>query len=131
MDLAGKIDWIADSVDEATRTLKIRARAPNESGLLKAFTFGTAQVVVREAVAVVVPSEAVHWEGCCHIVFVRDKDYLKKDIPKLFHVRKVRPGVQDDLRTELIAGILPGEVIATTGSEALRVELLKGYLGKG
>ena len=64
-------------------------------------------------------------------MFVRNKGFLKKDAPKLFAVRKVRLGVKAGETTEIIAGLLPGEVIATKGSDALRAELLKGNLGEG
>jgi hypothetical protein len=33
--------------------------------------------------------------------------------------------------TEIIAGVLPGEVVATTGSDVLRAQLLKNNLGAG
>ncbi|MFO0965018.1 MAG: hypothetical protein U0793_05440 [Gemmataceae bacterium] len=77
------------------------------------------------------PSEAIHWEGDCHIVFVRDKDYLKPGAPKVFHVRTVRPGVRNGDFTEIIAGVLPGEVIASRIAAILRSELLKNRLGEG
>jgi cobalt-zinc-cadmium efflux system membrane fusion protein len=64
-------------------------------------------------------------------VFVRDKNFLHEGAPKVFHVRKVRPGARDDKYTEIIAGVLPGEVVATKGSGTLRGELLKNNLGEG
>ncbi len=81
--------------------------------------------------AILVPSSAVHWEGCCFVVFVRDKNYLKKGSFKVFHTRSVRPGVVLGDKTEILAGLLPGEVVVTEGSAALRAELLKGNLGAG
>ena len=77
------------------------------------------------------PSEAVQWEGDCHIVFVRDKDYLGKGAFKVFHTRTVRPGASDGGNTEIIAGVLPGESVVTQGSGVLRSELLKNALGEG
>ena len=131
-EIGGTIDWIADTIDEKTRTVKLRAQVKNDSGHIKAFSFGTGRIVLRETPhAVVIPNDAVHSDGCCQIVFVRDKDFLKQDAPKLFHVRKVRLGVKSGESTEIIAGLLSGEVVATKGSEALRVELLKGNLGAG
>lgn len=131
-ELEGRIDWIADTVDEKTRTLKVRAQVVDDSRKIKAFTFGAGRVVLRETPnAIVVPNTAIHSDGCCQIVFVRDKNFLNKDSPKLFHVRKIRSGVRMAETTEVIAGLLPGEVVATSGSEALRVELLKGNLGDG
>ena len=95
-------------------------------------TFGTGEIILREAPeAVVVPSEAVQWDGSCFVVFVRDKNYFAKDHPKLFHTRSVRPGVTKDGRTEIIAGLLPGEVVATQGSSVLRSQILKNNLGGG
>jgi cobalt-zinc-cadmium efflux system membrane fusion protein len=49
----------------------------------------------------------------------------------VFYARSVRPGARDGKQTEIIAGLLPGEVVATTGSASLRSELLKSNLGEG
>ncbi len=130
-EVQGTVAWISTSVDEKTRLVKVRANLANAEGLLRASTFGQGQVVLREEKdAIVVPNEAVHWEGDCFVVFVRDKNFLEKDAPKVFHVRKVRIGVKDAENTEVIAGVLPGEVIATKGSGTLRAELLKNNLGE-
>lgn len=131
-DIVGSLSWISTSIDDRTRTLKVRVDVPNANGRLRANAFGTGRIVLREeARAVVVPSEAVHWDGCCHIVFVRDKNYLDPAAPKFFHVRKVRLGVKADGNTEIIVGLLPGEVIATKNSVVLEAQLLKSNLGAG
>ncbi len=128
----GKITWISTEADHKTRTVKVRACLDNGDGRLRANTFGSGKVVLREeSQAIVVPNSAVHWEGCCHIVFIRDKDYLKDGAPKVFHVRTVRPGAKDEKNTEIIAGALRGEIVATKGSAALRAQLLKNNLGEG
>lgn len=131
----GKVAWVSPAVDEKTRTVPVRVELPNPDGRHHARTFGTAQIVVREEPkAVVVPSEAVHWEGDCHVVFVRDKNFDQSEY-KVFHVRKVRPGAKNVTPsgsvTEIIAGVLPGELVATTNSGILRGELLKNNLGAG
>ncbi|HUY32378.1 MAG TPA: efflux RND transporter periplasmic adaptor subunit [Pirellulales bacterium] len=131
-EITGSLSWISTSVDEPTRTVNVRVDLPNSSGLLRANTFGAGRIVLREEPrAVVVPSEAVHWDGCCHVVFVRDKHYLEPDAPKFFHIRQVRPGVKQDDGTELIAGLLPGEVVAAKNSVVLEAQLLKSNLGAG
>ena len=128
----GKINWISTAVDEKTRTVKVRAAIDNRGGAWKAFTFGVGEIVLREeSDAIVVPNEAVQWEGDCYVVFIRDKDYLLDDAPKLFHVRNVRLGAKDDRHTEILAGVAPGELVATAGSSILDAELLKGKLGEG
>lgn len=132
-DISGKLSWISTSADQETRMLEVRAELPNPDGLLRNEIFGAGVVVLREEPeAVVVPNEAVHWEGCCHVVFVRNKHYFESpESPKVFHVRPVRVGVKNDGSTEIIAGVLPGEVVVTTGSDVLRAQLLKNSLGEG
>lgn len=128
----GKLTWISSDVDSETRTVKVRGELPNEDAHLRNETFGTGEIILREEQdAILVPSSAVHWEGCCHVVFVRDKDYMQKGSYKVFHTRSVRPGVIMGDTTEMIAGLLPGEVVVTKGSGVLRAELLKGNLGAG
>jgi multidrug efflux pump subunit AcrA (membrane-fusion protein) len=132
-EVIGTVSWISTSVDPQTRLLAVRAELPNPNGHLRDKTFGLGQIVLREEPdAIVVPNEAVHWEGCCHVVFVRDKNFVDgEDTPKLFHVRSVRVGVRTDRYTEIVAGVWPGEIVATQGSDALRAELLKSNLGEG
>ena len=81
-EIKGAVGWISTSADDQTRTVKVRVELPNADGRLRANTFGSGRIVLREEPsAVVVPSEAVHSDGCCRIVFVRDKDYLKDGAP--------------------------------------------------
>lgn len=130
----GVVAWISPAADEKTRTVKVRADLPNPEGRLRAHTFGAGRIVLREeAHAVVVPREALHWDGDCHVVFVRDKHFSPQNAasPLVFHVRKVRPGAKDERHVELLAGVLPGEVVASKGSAVLRAELLKGNMGEG
>ena len=126
--------WISPQVDEARRTVRLRVDLPNPLGKHHANTFGTGRIVLRdEAQATLVPASAVHWEGCCHVVFVRNKDYATGF--KIFHVRKVRPGATIETpagpMAEILAGLLPGEIVATTNSGVMRSELLKNSLGDG
>lgn len=133
-EVQGTIAWISSSVDEKTRTVKVRADLGNAEGLLRANTFGTGRIILREEKkAVVVPNDAIQWEGDCHVVFVRDKNYdpQKADSLLVFHVRKVRPGARNDRYTEIAAGVLPHELVASKGSGVLRSELLKNNLGAG
>jgi multidrug efflux pump subunit AcrA (membrane-fusion protein) len=113
--------------------VRVRAELPNPDGGLLNETFGTGSIILRdEPKAITVPNEAVHWEGCCHVVFVRDKHYFDSpDSFKVFHVRSVRLGAKNDKVTEIIAGVLPGEVVATTGSDVISAQLLKNNLGEG
>ena len=130
--ITGAVNWISTSADDQTRTVKVRVELPNADGRLRANTFGSGRIVLREEPrAIVAPNEAIHSDGCCSVVFVRDKNYLKDGAPKFFHIRKVRLGFKDDEVTEIIAGLLPGEVIAGKNSTVLEAQLLKGNLGAG
>ncbi|XZE53531.1 efflux RND transporter periplasmic adaptor subunit [Planctomycetaceae bacterium SH139] len=131
--IEGQLDWISTGANQKTRMIEVRAALENPHGSLRDQTFGAGQVVLRESTdAIVIPSAAAHWEGCCQVVFVRDKNYFGgKDSPKLFHVRSVRLGATHQGNTEVIAGLLPGEVVAVSGSNVLRAQLLKNGLGAG
>jgi cobalt-zinc-cadmium efflux system membrane fusion protein len=130
--IEGSLAWISTAADDQTRTVKVRVNLPNENGRLRANIFGTGRIVLRdEPQAVVVPSEAVHWDGCCNVVFVRDKNFFNDGVPKFFHIRKVRLGVKEGDMTEIIAGLVPGEVIASKNSVVLEAQLLKSNLGAG
>ena len=121
--VTGKVTFVASELDGRTRTVKVRAEVDNDDRRLRAGSFGRGAVAVRDTEdAVVVPSASVHWEGCCHVVFVEKRDLL-------FETRKVIPGITEGRLTEIRAGLLPGEVIATTGSFLLKSEILKSRLG--
>jgi cobalt-zinc-cadmium efflux system membrane fusion protein len=121
----GKLTWISTAVDDDTRTLRVRSDIENPDGQFRAMTFGKAEITVRQTADVVaVPNEAIQWEGCCYVVFVR----LTADI---FQTRKVRLGVKDAVFREVLVGVLPGEVVVTTGSHVLKSEILKSNLGAG
>ncbi len=128
----GRISWISPTIDEHTRTLQVRVKLQNTDGKLRDGTFGTASIVLREEPrAVVVPREAVQSTSDAHFVFVRDRDYLEEGHPQVFHVRQVRIGASNEQFVELLAGALPGEVVATKGSGVLLAQLLKSNLGAG
>lgn len=133
IEISGRLVWISTTADPQTRMVTVRAELPNPKGQLRNETFGAGKIILRkEREAIVVPNGAIHWEGCCNVVFVRDRGFFdSKDSPKVFHVREVRLGARDSEYTEIIAGVLPGEVVATKGSDVLRAQLLKNNLGEG
>jgi cobalt-zinc-cadmium efflux system membrane fusion protein len=123
----GQIDWISTEVDQYARTLQVRAEVNNpsldsasaeqgERRLLRARPCGTGEIRIRDnPQAVVVPSEAVQFDGVSHIVFVRDGD--------LFRRCEVQPGATRDGQTEIVSGLKPGETVATVGSHVLKASL--------
>jgi cobalt-zinc-cadmium efflux system membrane fusion protein len=155
-EVSGVLDWVSTTADPVTRLVTVRAQlanpyqpssskkgsrtgpdgesVPNDAKIhLRNGTFGTGRIVLRkENQAILVPDQAVQWDGSCHVVFVRDKNYNPNDdSPKLFYPRPVRLGAQRGGMTEILAGLVLGEVIVTKGGGVLRGELLKNNLGAG
>lgn len=122
---AGQITWVSTKIDPRTRTLKARAEFENPEGLLKANMFGQASVQMRDNEQVlVVPKEAVQWDGCCNMVFVKENDTT-------FEPRKVRLGLAKEDLFEVRDGVREGEQVVVAGSFLLKTEILKGEIGAG
>lgn len=131
-EVTGKISWVSPAIDEQTRTLQVRVNLEQSDRKLRDKTFGTGKIILREEPhAIVVPREAVQSTNDAHFVFVRDKNYFKEGSPKFFHVRQVRVGARKEGSVELLAGVLPGEVVATKGSAVILAQLLRANLGAG
>jgi cobalt-zinc-cadmium efflux system membrane fusion protein len=123
----GKITWVSTHLDPATRTLKARAEISNESRLLRGNTFGRVQIVVRRGErAIVVPKEAVQWDGCCNLVFVKSK---VEDT--VFQPTQVHLGIDTGTGYETLSGVKNDDVLVTAGSYLLKTEILKGSIGAG
>ena len=123
----GTIDWISPTVDEKTRTVRVRGRVPNPGGVLRGGAFGGGEITVEPLRAgLVVPREAVQWEGCKYVVFVK----VTADGTTYFP-RKVTLGPRVDGYVEVLDGLDPGEEIAVAGSHVLKGELLKDRIGSG
>lgn len=121
----GRIAWISPRVDPRTRTLQARAEVANPDGTLRANAFGSAEILVHQREPlVVIPREAVQWDGCCNIAFVQKS-------ATEFAPRKLRLGgaVGDWLIVK--NGLEPDEPIVTQGSFLLKTEILKGSIGAG
>jgi len=130
--ITGRISWISPTIDPRTRTLQARVLLDNADGRLKDNTFGTGDILLRaEPNAVVVPRAAVQSTSDAKFVFVRDRDYFKPGSPKVFYPRQVRVGARDGQFVELLAGVLPGEVVATEGSAVILSQLQRSNLGAG
>lgn len=128
----GAIAWISPAIDEQTRTLQVRVNLTDSNSGLRDKTFGEGRILLRsEPKAIVVPKSAIQATADANFIFVRDKNFFDETSPKFFHVRQVRLGATEGDFVELLAGALPGEVIATTGSNVLLAHLLRSDLGAG
>lgn len=121
----GTLAWISAQMDPETRTVPARMEVKNAKRMLKANLFGKVAVTVRtEEAALAVPKAAVQWEGCHNVVFVPVG-------PGLYQTRKVELGCERGSDYEVVAGLLPGERVVTTGSFLMKTEILKTSIGAG
>ena len=121
----GRLTWVSTALDPRTRTLAARAELRNDDGRLPANAFGRAQVALSDRRdALMVPVEAVQWEGCCNVVF-------SPDGADAFRPRKVRLGGATATHVEVLLGLEPGDVVVTVGAFLLKTELLEGSIGAG
>ncbi|PKU26375.1 efflux RND transporter periplasmic adaptor subunit [Telmatospirillum siberiense] len=114
----GRVAWVADLLDEKTRTLKIRIELDNKEKLLKPGSF--AQVVLTSAgkETLIVPNSAVQRQKAERIVFVETSKGV-------FLRREVKVGASSRLSAEIIDGLSDGERVVSNGAFALKSELEK------
>jgi cobalt-zinc-cadmium efflux system membrane fusion protein len=120
----GKISYIADVVDEKTRTEKARVTIDNASGLLKPGMFASVLIEARNIGAeriIAVPEEAVQIESATRYVFVQVA-------PDKFKRRDIDTGRSLGKSLEVTAGLKEGEVVVVKGGFTLKSELKKGEL---
>jgi cobalt-zinc-cadmium efflux system membrane fusion protein len=120
----GKISYVADIVDEKTRTEKARVTIDNASGLLKPGMFASVLVEAKNGGAeqlIAVPEEAVLIDGAARYVFVQVS-------PDKFKRRDIEIGRTFGKSLEVTAGIKQGETVTVKGAFILKSELKKGEL---
>ncbi|MGN6104881.1 MAG: efflux RND transporter periplasmic adaptor subunit [Kofleriaceae bacterium] len=122
---AGAIDYVAPEIDATTRTAKARVALNNPDGVLRANMFARADIALANARPIVMaPSSAVQRAKGVALVFV-------KLAPDQYEARRVELGLTQGEMVEIVAGVKPGETIATRGSFLLKTETLKGAIGAG
>jgi membrane fusion protein, heavy metal efflux system len=123
MKLKGRITYIADLVDEATRTVKARVEVANPGRKLKPEMFATVELALAADAPPVlaVPEEALQELEGKKLVFVTENGTE-------FEPRKVELGRASGGMVEVVAGLKEGERYAAKGSFMLKSELMKGEL---
>jgi membrane fusion protein, heavy metal efflux system len=121
----GRMTYIADLVDDATRTVKARIEVANPGRKLKPEMFAMVELTVPPSTSLVlaVPEEAiVDLEGKKVLFITGDETEF---IP-----REVATGASGGGRVEITAGLKEGERYAAKGGFLLKSELKKGELGE-
>jgi cobalt-zinc-cadmium efflux system membrane fusion protein len=121
--LTGRITYIADQVNETTRTVKARIEVVNPGRKLKPEMFATAELALAADAPPVLalPEDAVLELDGKKVVFVTQDGTG-------FELRKVELGRLSGGMVEVVSGLKEGERYAAKGVFALKSELKKGEL---
>jgi Cu(I)/Ag(I) efflux system membrane fusion protein len=114
----GKIAFIDPSLDETTRTAKVRVETANPGLLLKPGMYAQALVEASpdgEANSLIVPKTAVLWTGKRSVVYVKQPDASTP----VFSLREVELGASLGDAYIITSGIVEGEEIVTHGTFAV------------
>ena len=123
--VGAKIIWISRYLDPHTRTGVVRAEIVDPQAGLSAGEFGVVTIAdLQDVEAVLVHRDAVQWEGCCNVVFVRESDirYRPRKVNLLGSLGEFYQ-VQGDLQA--------GDRIIVNGAFLLKTELKKSSIGAG
>ena len=123
---SGHIDFVAPALDEATRTLGVRAILDTPDSRLRAGLFGRLAIARAgaEPTAVVVPASALARVGGENVVFVpASEERAFRPVPVLL-------GRHEGDVIEVREGLSAGDVIVTRGAFTLRSELSRGELAE-
>ena len=123
LKLKGRITYIADLVDQATRTVKARVEVVNPGRKLKPEMFATVELTLPAdaSTTLAVPEDALQDLDGKKVVFVAENE-------SEFVARQVRTGRVAAGMVEIAAGLQEGDRYAVKGAFILKSELKKGEL---
>jgi cobalt-zinc-cadmium efflux system membrane fusion protein len=119
-----RIFYTGDVVNEASRTISMRALADNRDGFLKPGMFLTVEFPnVSPADVLQVPDAAVlDHEGQSFVfVHVSGDDFERRDVTR---------GRRNEGSIEIVSGLKPGDVVVTNGGFALKSQMLSELLAE-
>jgi len=123
LKLKGRITYIADLLDQATRTVKARIEVANPGRKLKPEMFATVELALAADAPPVlaVPEDALQDLDGKKVLFVAEKDTE-------FAARQVQTGRTTGGMVEILSGLKEGERYAIKGSFILKSEIKKGEM---
>ncbi|MEE9613841.1 MAG: efflux RND transporter periplasmic adaptor subunit [Thermodesulfobacteriota bacterium] len=111
-EFTGTIYFISPSLDEDTRTFKVKARIPNPYGLLKPGLFADVRIVTgMKAGIFLVPESGVITRGGKSVLFVVSDGAASR--------RELRVGKRHGGKVEVLDGIGEGEKVVVDGAHGL------------
>lgn len=115
----GRITYVGDVLDPATRTMRLRLELPNPERKLKPAMYASVRVYSEpEPNVLLIPEAAVQHDRDRHFVFVQRDGAV-------FEARDVKLGNSNGRDIKVLDGLLEGESIVTKGSFVLKSELLR------
>jgi cobalt-zinc-cadmium efflux system membrane fusion protein len=123
LKLKGRITYIADLVDQATRTVKARIEVANSGRKLKPEMFATVELTLAADAPPVlaVPEDTLQDLDGKKVVFVAEN-------ATEFAARPVQTGRSASGLVEIVSGLKEGENYAVKGSFILKSEIKKGEM---
>lgn len=119
----GRITYLSDALDPASRTAKLRCVLPNSRGRLKLEMFATVSVPTRESrTEITVPATALQEINGQPVVFVQKG-------PAEFEKRLVRVGERNEEQAEILSGVRAGEKVVADGSFYLKSAMMREVMG--
>jgi cobalt-zinc-cadmium efflux system membrane fusion protein len=104
------VDFVAPTVDPATRRVAVRAQIENPDGALKPEMFANFTLITSPTTsASSVPQEAVIYEGDTARVWIAHDGHA-------LELRQIKTGRTSDGLIEVLSGLQPGERVVTSGS---------------
>ena len=99
---------VAPYIDQATRTLQLKALTPNPKGMLIPGAFAKIEVLMEtQPNVVLIPAEAILSESTGQKVYLYKGGKVKPVM--------VETGTRTNDRVEIVRGIVPGDTVITTG----------------
>ncbi len=124
-NIKGRVIWVSPFLDSHTRTGIVRAQIVNNDQNLRAGAFGRVTISeTHNTESILIPKDAVQWEGCCNVVFVRESVIR-------YRPRKVQIADGPGSYYQVTQGLSHGEEIVVKGSFLLKTELKKTSIGAG
>lgn len=115
----GQVTLIEPNLDPLTRTVNVRITLDNKEGLLKPGMFVRANVILsHNKAALVVPNAALLQADNEQFVFVQNGGTYKRV--------DVKVGAVEDDYSEIIEGLVPGDLVVTQGNRELYTLWLSG-----
>jgi membrane fusion protein, heavy metal efflux system len=116
---SGKVDYLGDMVDKASRTVRARVRVNNAQNRLKAGMFTNIAVRMGRRSALSIPESALLAANGESFVFVEMAQGT-------YQKHLVKTGAKGGGRLEVLAGLEAGEPVVVQGGFTLKSELEKG-----